>query len=240
MIVAAHQPSYLPWLGYLDKLARCDVFVVMDDLQYEAQNFQNRNRIKLDTGAAWVTVPLERGSQTDRVIDKRICNTGNPREHWQRKTWRQLQIHYGRAPCFAHYAEELNEVFTRRWEHLVDLDLHILGIARRWFGISTPIVRSSTLHLQGQKTERILDLCKKLGARTYLSGRGGSTDYLDVELLRRAGVTTAWQQFTHPVYPQRYPMQGFVPYLGFIDLIFNCGVDSRAILLESRAKGMAA
>ena len=101
MIVAAHQPSYLPWLGYLDKLARCDVFVVMDDLQYEAQNFQNRNRIKLDTGAAWVTVPLERGAQTDRVIDKRICNAGNPREHWQRKTWRQLQIHYGRAPCFA-------------------------------------------------------------------------------------------------------------------------------------------
>jgi hypothetical protein len=235
MIVAAHQPSYLPWLGYLDKLARCDVFVVMDDLQYEAQNFQNRNRLKLDTGAQWVTVPLERGAQADRVIDKRICNAGNPREHWQRKTWRQLQIHYGKAPCFAHYAEELADVYTRSWEHLVDLDLQILGIARRWFGITTPIVRSSSLHLQGQKTERIADLCKKLGARTYLSGRGGSTGYLDTELLRRRGVTTQWQDFVHPIYPQRYPGLGFVPNLGFLDLVFNCGVESRAVLLQARS-----
>ena len=71
MIVAAHQPAYLPWLGYLDKLAKADMFVVMDDLQYEAQNFQNRNRLKLNHGPAWITVPLERGAQTDRVIDKR-------------------------------------------------------------------------------------------------------------------------------------------------------------------------
>ncbi len=76
MIVAAHQPSYLPWLGYLDKLAKADLFVVMDDLQYEAQNFHNRNRIKLADGPHWLTVPLIRGAQTDRVIDKRIDNTG--------------------------------------------------------------------------------------------------------------------------------------------------------------------
>ena len=79
MILAAHQPSYLPWLGYLDKMLRADVFVVMDDLQYEAQNFQNRNRLKLNTGPAWVTVPVERGSQSDLILDKRIQNGGNPK-----------------------------------------------------------------------------------------------------------------------------------------------------------------
>ena len=74
MIVAAHQPSYLPWLGYLDKLAKSDVFVVMDDLQYEAQNFQNRQRVKLNSGAAWLTVPLERGAQTDLIADKPVVD----------------------------------------------------------------------------------------------------------------------------------------------------------------------
>ena len=61
MILAAHQPHYLPWLGYLDKVAKADLFVVMDDLQYEAQNFQNRQRLKLADGARWVHVPLLRG-----------------------------------------------------------------------------------------------------------------------------------------------------------------------------------
>ena len=98
MILAAHQPSYLPWLGYLDKMAKADVFVVMDDLQYEKDNFQNRNRVKLNNGAGWLTVPLDRGSQLDRICDKRIQNGGNPKEHWQRKTWVTLETHYGRAP----------------------------------------------------------------------------------------------------------------------------------------------
>ena len=74
MILAAHQPAYLPWLGYLDKMAKADVFVVMDDLQYETQNYQNRQRVKINCGATWLTVPLKRGAQTDTILDKRIDN----------------------------------------------------------------------------------------------------------------------------------------------------------------------
>ena len=234
MIVAAHQPSFLPWLGYLDKLARADLFVVMDDLQYEAQNFQNRNRIKLNNGVGWLTVPLERGHQSDRICDKRIQNgSTNPREHWQRRIWNSLVIHYRRAPHFARYADELEEVFQRSWTHLLDLDLHILELARRWLSITTPVVLSSSLELAGEKSERILDLCRKVGARTYLSGAGGSAGYLDVAALERAGVAVDWQSFEHPIYPQRYPQLGFVPNLCFLDLLLNCGPDSRALLLPT-------
>ena len=230
MIVAAHQPSFLPWLGYLDKLAKSDVFVVMDDLQYEAQNFQNRNRIKRNDGAAWVTVPVERGAQADRVCDKVIDNRGNPREHWQRKTWRAIEIHYGGAAHFGRYADALRAIYTRPWTSLLDLDLHVLELARRWFGITRPVLRSSSLGLVGTKTERIADLCRRVGATVYLSGKGGSTDYLDTELLRARGITTVWQSFAHPTYPQRYPALGFVPRLAFLDLLLNCGPDSRDIL----------
>src|SRR5262245_37806859 len=165
MIVAAHQPAYLPWLGYLDKLAKADVFVVMDDLQYEAQNFQNRNRLKLADGARWVSVPLVRGAQTDRVIDKRIDNSGRGgRHHWQQRTWRTLEVHYGRAAHFEDYVSSLEDIYTRRWDWLVDLDLELLDHARRWLGITTPIIRSSSLDLAGAKTDRIVDLCQKLRA----------------------------------------------------------------------------
>lgn len=230
MIVAAHQPSYLPWLGYLDKMAKADVFVVMDDLQYEAQNFQNRQRVKLNSGAAWLTVPLERGNQGDRICDKRIANAGNPKQHWQRCQWATLRTHYGKAPHWARYAAELEEVYTRPWQRLVDLDLHLLDLARGWLAITGPVLQSSSLGLEGHKTDRIIDLCRKVGAKVYLSGSGGSTDYLDADALRRAGIAVMWQHFAHPSYPQRYPQLGFVPNLAFLDLLFNCGPDSRQVL----------
>ncbi|MDQ3366427.1 MAG: WbqC family protein [Myxococcota bacterium] len=240
MIIAAHQPHYLPWLGYLDKLAKADVFVVMDDLQYEAQNFQNRQRLKLAAGPHWMTVPLVHGAQADRICDKRIDNTGiGGRHHWQRRTWRTLQTHYAHAPFFATYARELEALYTRRWDFLLDLDLQVLELARSWLGITTPLVRASTLKLTGQKTERILDCCQQLGAKVYLTGRGGSAGYLDTELLARAGVSVMWQQFTHPTYPQRYPARGFVSHLGFLDLLLNCGADSAAFVWPPQLAALA-
>jgi len=231
VIVAAHQPHYLPWLGYLDKLAKCDVFVVMDDLQYEAQNFQNRNRVKLNHGPCWLTVPLLRGDQSDRILDKRIDNTGRGgRHHWQQRTWRTLVTHYGRAPYWDRYAPELEEVYARRWDLLVELDLRMLELARGWFGIARPIVRASSLELTGARTERLAAMCRAVGATVYLSGRGGSTGYLDTELLARGGVTTLWQRFQHPIYPQRYAGLGFVSHLGFLDCLLNCGPAAASLL----------
>jgi len=230
MIVAAHQPSYLPWLGYLDKLAKADLFVVMDDLQYEAQNFQNRNRVKLNAGTAWLTVPLVGGHQNETILDKRIQNQASPKEHWQRRTWLTLETHYRRAPHFARYADELKGVFTRSWDRLVDLNLHVLSLAMKWFDIHTPIVRSSTLSLTGYKTERILDMCKKLGATSYLTGSGGSQTYLDSERLGRSGIGVVWQSFEHPTYAQRYSELGFIPNLAFLDLVLNHGDRARDIL----------
>ncbi len=236
MILGAHQPHFLPWLGYLDKVAKSDVFVVMDDLQYEAQNFQNRNRLKLDRGGCWITVPLLRGKQADRICDKRIDNTGlGGRHHWQHRAWKTIETHYGRAPCFARYATELEIVFARRWDSLLELDLHMLDLARGWFGITGPVLRSSSLGLVGQKSARIIDMCQKVGAKAYLSGRGGSQAYLDVDAFARAGISVVWQQFAHPTYPQRYPGLGFISHLGFLDALCNCGPEAAALLAPARA-----
>lgn len=225
MIVAAHQPHYLPWLGYLDKLANCDLFVVMDDLQYERGNFQNRQRIKTNLGGQWITVPVERGSLTDRIVDKRIDNSGRGgRHHWQARTLRALEVHYARTPQWGSYAAALDDIYTRRWDWLVDLDLYMLDLARRWFGIGRPIVRSSSLGLMPlHKTARIVDLCERVGASCYLSGGGGSTSYLDEAAFARAGIAVRWQAYRHPHYPQRYPARGFVSHLAFLDYVLNCG-----------------
>ncbi len=235
MIVAAHQPHYLPWLGYLAKVAACDLFVVMDDLQYEAQNFQNRNRVKLNHGAAWLTVPLLRGPQSERICDKRICNEASAKEHWQRRTWQTPEVHYRRAPYWHAYADELYELYNRPWERLLALDLHVLSLMMRWFGLARPVLLASSLALSGQKTERIAALCGAVGADVYLSGRGASTGYLDVALMRARGVEVAWQSFAHPIYEQRYPERGFLSHLAAVDLLLNCGTASARILADAIA-----
>jgi hypothetical protein len=223
LTVAAHQPAYLPWLGYFHKIAACDLFVVMDDLQFESQNFQNRNRVKVNNGVAWLTAPLKSGSRGQEIRAKQICDDQGGRENWRRRTWLTLKTHYGRAPYFDVYADELESVFNRVWTSLLDLDLHLMQLMMKWLGIERPMVLASELGLSGRKTGRIVELCRKVGADFYLSGCGGSVDYLEAQQFAEAGIGLAWQDFRHPVYPQRYPSLGFVPNLSALDLILNCG-----------------
>jgi WbqC-like protein family len=237
MIVAAHQPHFLPWLGYLHKVAAADLFVVMDDLQFEAQNFQNRNRVKVNNGTTWLTVPLQRGSQGELICQKRIANASSPKEDWRRKALLTLTTHYGKTPHFKHYAPELERTLAAEHASLLELDLHFLRLFMGWLGIRTPIVLASTLSLEGQKTARIVHMCQRVGATVYLSGSGGSKDYLELPLFERAGIDVRFQHFEHPEYPQRYPAAGFIKNLAALDLLLNCGPESPRILFGSDAGG---
>jgi hypothetical protein len=238
MIVAAHQPHFLPWLGYLHKIASADLFVVMDDLQFEAQNFQNRNRVKVNNGTTWLTVPLVRGSQRDRICDKRIADPANPKEDWRRRGWLTLTTHYAKAPHFRDYAPELEETFARTYGSLLELDLHLLRLFMAWMEIKTPVVLASTLSLEGQKTARIVQMCQRVGASTYLSGSGGSIGYLELDAFERAGIKLIFQEFVHPVYEQRYPALGFTKNLAALDLLLNCGPASSRMLLGGAPRGL--
>jgi hypothetical protein len=234
MIVSAHQPHYLPWLGYLAKIAASDLFVVMDDLQYEAQNFQNRNRVKIAHGPAWLTVPLERDGQATEIRDKRIANESSPKQHWQRRHFETLRNNYSSAPFWKLYEAALQDAYARPWSRLIDLQLHMLMLHLGWFAIKKPIVLASSLSLSGTKTDRLASLCHAVNADVYLSGGGGSKGYLDEEKLRRLGVRVEWQTFNHPRYPQRHATLGFVSHLAALDLLLNCGPDdSRAILRDA-------
>ncbi len=233
-VVSAHQPHCLPWLGYLDKIARADLFVLMDDLQYESQNFQNRNRVKVNNETAWITIPLVHGSRADRICDKQISNASSPKEHWQRRAWLTLTTHYKKSMYFGDFAEALEEAFTRPWGSLLEFSQHMLRLHLSWLSIDTPVVLASSLNLAGQKTDRIIDMCQRVGASTYLSGRGGSTSYLDLGAFEEARIEVRWQQFEHPVYPQRYPELGFIKNLSALDLLLNCGAEKAAELLGLR------
>lgn len=218
------QPGYLPWLGFFDQMRRADIFVYYDDVQYDKHGWRNRNRIKSSAGPQWLTVPVRhRGLGQPRILDVEI----DPRTPWARKHFGSLRQLYARAPCAKQYLPELEELLMRPWERLVDLDLAVVAAMAQWLGLTPAIVRSSELGVNGEQSERLLRLCQHLGATRYLSG-SAARDYLDVALFEQHGVQVAWQDYRHPEYLQQYG--AFVPYLSAIDLLLNCGDESRAIL----------
>jgi hypothetical protein len=232
MIVAIHQPHYLPWLGYLHRMAQVDQFIVLDHVQFERRNRQNRSQIRLDGEARWLTVPVAQRSQKERIVDKLVDND-DPRP-WGPIHFATLRHAYREAQHFSTYAAALRAILEARWERLVDLNRALLEFLRDAFEIRTPLVRSSELAADGAKSDLILNLCREVGAERLLAGFGGSRRYLDVEAFAGQGVRVEWHQFAHPEYPQCGP-QPFIPGLAALDLLFNCGPQSRAVLFQQAA-----
>ncbi|HUJ78848.1 MAG TPA: WbqC family protein [Nitrospiria bacterium] len=225
MRVAVHQPQYLPWSGLFDKIDQADLFVVLDNVQYQKNEWQNRNRIKTPQGWRWLTVPVHY-AYPQRLREVRVAETG-----WQRTHWRTLTQSYRKAPHFDRYAPLLEPLYTARWAWLVDLALAGMACLADALGIGWAPRLASEMTLTEEPNQRLIDICRQVGADHYLAG-SGSRHYLDLAAFERAGIAVNVQQFSHPVYPQLYPP--FETGLTVLDLLFNCGQESLARLRASR------
>ena len=213
MILAAHQPHYLPWLRYFDKNSRADVFVVLDDVQYNKNGWQNRNRIKGASGPVLLSVPVQHRYQAplpEVTIDG---------DRWRRQHLMSLRTSYGRSPGFERVFPPLAALLGGKQASLVELNQQMLTLFLDLLGIRTEVVLSSTLKVEGIATERLANLCRKLGASHYLSGGHAARTYLDAPLLARAGIRLLHHEWTAPVYEQAHPRAGFVADLSIVDLL---------------------
>ncbi len=235
MIVAAHQPNFIPWLGYFDKMSKADLFITVDHVQMERQSYQNRARIKTGEGPRWITVPVIRESRAERIMDKRIDNSRDGRFRWNRKMALTLKYAYQSAPHYRAFEPALAEIFDARWDRLSDLNVKLIEFCREALGIRTPMLASSSMNITGSKSDMVLNLCREAGADVYLSGHGASKTYLDVAAFERAGIRVIWQKFEHPRYRQYPSYDVFVENLSALDLIFNCGPRSQEIFRASSA-----
>lgn len=226
MIVAIHQPHYLPWLRYMAKMALADIFVFLDDVQYTKNGWQNRNRIKTANGWTYLTVPVH-ASVGDRILDVRVAD-----DRWRVQHWRSLQAAYGRAPYFRAHARFFEQFYAAPWERLVDLNLASLDYLRSALGVRTPWVPASSLGVNGEGSQRLLRICKELGATVYLSGAYAATNHLDLSAFHGSGVELALLGWTCPPYRQGHPKVGFIPDLSFVDLLFHEGEEAARILLS--------
>lgn len=226
MIASIHQPQYLPWLGYIDKIGRSDIFIFLDNVQYKKNEWQNRNRIKTAQGWQWITVPVLYRFP-EKINEVRINNNVN----WRRKHITAIETNYRKAPYFNKYFPYLEEIYKMDWEKLVDINISLIRNILDLFGIRKRLFIASEIETREDPNGRLIDLCKAVGADTYLSGIGGP-GYMDMDAFEKEGIKVIIQDFKHPVYPQLYG--GFEPNLSSIDLLFNCGEKGIEILMKGR------
>lgn len=232
--LAVLQPGYLPWLGFFDLLDRADVFVIYDDVDFDKNGWRNRNRIKTSQGVAWLSVPVLTSGRSGQLVNETIIDRN---QLWQRKHIRSIREAYARAPFFRDRIEPLEELLSRPWERLVDLDLALIGLMASWLGLGgKQMVASSGLGIPRGRNERLLAMCERFGTEVYLSGNLAKS-YLDVEAFGREGVAVEWQDYAHPVYGQLHGP--FEPHLSTLDLIFNEGPASLDVIRRGRPKALS-
>ncbi len=228
MIVTCHQLHYLPWIRYFDKVARADVFVVLDDIQFNKNGWHNRNKIKGPQGSLCLTVPvLHRYQQKLNEVEI------DEKTNWRHKHWKSLFMNYDQSQFFYEHRNFFEDIYHREWRKLNNLNYEILSYLIKVLGIETRIVKSSKLKVKGIATERLVNLCKVLNADTYLSGAYAATAYLDVDMFKRSGIKIALQDWQCPGYLQQYNRQGFIPDLSIVDLLFNHGKEAMDIIKKS-------
>jgi hypothetical protein len=222
MLITIHQPQYLPWLGYLDKIDKADVFVILDNVQFKKNEWQNRNRIKTAQGHQWITVPVLYRFP-EKINEVRINNKAN----WGRKHLQALITNYSKSTYFDNYKSFFEDIFSRSWDRLVDINIEIIRFLISALDLNTKLVIASDLKLREEPTERLIDICKMLDGNRYLAGKDGNK-YMNLELFEQEGIDVIFQDFKHPVYHQLFG--DFEPCMSAIDLLFNCGDNSLEIL----------
>ena len=224
MIVTIHQPLYMPWLGYFQKMASADVMVVLDAVSFSRGDYVNRNRIMGTSGSQFLTVPIK--SFKLGTLINQISIGG---DEWKALHLNSIQKSYIRTPFFKDYFPEITEIIQNHHESsILNLDLNLINMFMKRLGITTKMILQSEIEIFTNGSNLIHDICTYLRADTYISGPQG-IQYLNLPSFQKSAIDVLFQEYAHPIYNQN--SSEFVSNLSLLDLLFRYGSESLDILL---------
>ncbi|MCG9584133.1 WbqC family protein [Vibrio tubiashii] len=223
--VAISQSNYIPWKGYFDLIASADVFVLYDDMQYTKRDWRNRNKIQTANGTQWLTIPVEvKGKYHQKINETLVAG-----QSWRRKHWAAICQNYSKAPFFKEYKETFETLYLeKQFEKLSDINYAFMLKICQLLGITTQLVWSTEFELQGERSERLVNICKHLKADVYVTAPAAKS-YLETPIFDAEGIQVDWFDYDgYKEYPQL--SENFEPGVSVLDLIFNMGPDARKYL----------
>jgi hypothetical protein len=222
--IAILQSNYIPWKGYFDIIAAVDEFIVYDEVQYTKNDWRNRNKIKTSAGVQWITIPVYQKKLSQKISETQVSDT-----RWALKNWNSIKSSYGRAPYFKELAEPFETFYTTtKLKLLSEINLFLITLICDVLGIKTVIKNSADYLLEGDPTERLVNLCKQCQAGIYISGPAAK-NYLREDLFRQENIEISWMDYSgYPEYPQAHPP--FSHYVSIVDLLFNTGKNASSYM----------
>ncbi len=234
MIIAIHQPESFPWLGFFYKMSQADKLVLFDTVQFEKNNFQNRNQIRTRDQKIWLTIPVKKHPLNTLIKDIEINWDAfkNGKKHLQ-----TIHLNYSKCKYFNDLFPDIEKLYNKKHKYLADFNVEFISLMKEKLGISTELIRSSELNLPENNeggTEKTLELCKLFNATVYISGAAGM-NYLKPEKYNKENIKIHFQHFEHPEY-QQHIYKDFYPYMSIIDLYCNHGPKSFEIITKNNEK----
>lgn len=223
MKVAIHQPHFLPWMGYFDKMAKADVYVLLDDVQLEDRSPMLRNKMLTRNGEIqYLTVHVNKKGYRTKLCREITLAYG---EKWNEKVLKFLEMNYKHARFFPEVFPDICQLLTTQQLYLIDIQSAITSLMIKWLEIKTPIILQSTINydVSKKKSELMLELTRTVGGDCYLSGQGAKK-YMDDQQFEEQGIHVEYQSFTQPEY-KPYNARQFIPQLSLLDMFLSCGIE---------------
>jgi hypothetical protein len=189
--ITIHQPDFIPWLGFFEKIALSDIFVILDDVQFLKRGFHNRDKLIINQHPAWVTVPVQnKGNYKSIIKDIKICYNNN----WKKKIIENIKHNYNKSKNFNKFFTDIEIILNKDFKYLLDLNLAFIEFMMNIFNIENKrIIFSSSLNIKNKNNLRILEIIQKCNCNYYITGQG-SKDYLDVDVFNENNIKIFWQE----------------------------------------------
>lgn len=220
------QPTFMPWLGYFNIIKNSDIFVFLDDVQFEKRSWQQRNKILVNKKESYLTIPVMSKSRFNQKINEVIVDND---QQWKIKHMKTLTNSYSKHEYFEETFSLINKIYQNNYEKLVDLNVNLIKSALNFLCINTKIIFSSQFNLSSSKENRIIELCKIIKAKKYISPIGSKIYLKDGEIFNKNNIELEYIDYQHKVYKQK-KIEKFVPRLSIIDAMFNLGKETIEIL----------
>jgi hypothetical protein len=227
MKISIMQPTFLPWVGYFNMIIRSDLFVFLDDVQFERRSFQSRNKLIINNSAKLISVPVDSKNKFSQLLSEVKINYDRD---WVKDHLKSIYYNYCKHKFFTEIYSILEKDLNCKDDKLVSLNCKLIRSICKYLEIDTKFDNSYKYKIKEKKSKKILGLLKSIGATHYLTPERAK-DYLgeDGKILKDENIEVTFLSYECNKYEQKNS-KSFISHLSIIDLLFNHGKDSKSLI----------
>lgn len=227
-VVTIHQPEFIPWLGFFNKVYQSDILVILDNVKFKKGHFENRNKVRniSESGWTWLNIPVITTGKSEQEIKDVIIED---RSNWKNKILKTIKYSYSSTQYFDEVFVLIEESLNQDSKKLIDINIAFIKNILNYLSIHKKFILQSELDINSTKSQLLVDILNKTNADIYLSGKSGK-EYLEMKTFEKNNIKVVFQNFEHPRYDQLHGE--FISHMSILDILFNYGKSSINLIKE--------